>query len=149
MDEDGGGRRRMEEAGGGRGRMEEDGGGWRRMEEAGGGRRRMEEAGGGWRRMEEATEDGGGGEDGGWRMVKEKGNIEKGNLIVEDRDWFGGCMRGWGGPGMTQSEDSYHVCVLPTPGAPHSSVILPRGTPPPSISSTSSQNVTMAGEDFS
>ena len=34
-----------------------------------------------------------------------------------------------------------HICVLPIPGHPHSSVISPTATPPPSRSSSSWQNV--------
>lgn len=37
---------------------------------------------------------------------------------------------------------SYPICVFPMPGAPQNSVILPVGTPPPSMSSKRSQNVT-------
>lgn len=37
----------------------------------------------------------------------------------------------------------YLIWVFPTPGAPHISVILPRGTPPPSMASTLAQKVTI------
>ena len=37
----------------------------------------------------------------------------------------------------------YLIWVFPTPGAPHTSVILPRGTPPPSMASTLAQKVTI------
>ena len=38
---------------------------------------------------------------------------------------------------------TYHICVLPTPGAPQNSVIFPSGTPPPSSTSNCSANVTI------
>ena len=37
----------------------------------------------------------------------------------------------------------YLIWVFPTPGGPHTSVILPRGIPPPSMASTFAQKVTM------
>lgn len=37
----------------------------------------------------------------------------------------------------------YLIWVFPTPGAPHTSVILPIGTPPPSMASTLAQKVTI------
>ena len=38
---------------------------------------------------------------------------------------------------------TYHICVLPTPGAPQNSVIFTSGTPPPSSTSNCSANVTI------
>jgi len=37
----------------------------------------------------------------------------------------------------------YLIWVFPTPGGPHTSVVLPRGIPPPSMASTFAQKVTM------
>ena len=44
---------------------------------------------------------------------------------------------------------SYPICVFPIPGAPQNSVIFPTGTPPPNISSSCSQKVTMLPYDCS
>ena len=40
-------------------------------------------------------------------------------------------------------------CVFPSPGGPHTSVIFPRGNPPPNISSSLAQKVTMEPRDSS
>ena len=44
---------------------------------------------------------------------------------------------------------TYPICVFPTPGAPQNSVIFPTGTPPPNMSSSCSQKVTMLPDDCS